>query len=114
MSVQELNAEKFEDYLKSDDISFIDFWAQWCGPCKSFAKTFEAAANDNNDINFLSVNIETESELSETFEIRSVPHLIVLKKGVVIYSDAGALSSSSLKELIEQAKNADVSSSTDH
>lgn len=110
MSVNELNFDKFENYLTSEGISFIDFWANWCGPCKAFAKVFEKVSIDNKDINFLSVNIEKETKLTETFEITSVPHLIVIKNGVVIYSDAGALSGSSLKELIEQAKKADVSS----
>ena len=108
MSVHELKSGEFESYLASEGISFIDFWASWCGPCKAFAKVFEKVSKENKNINFLSVNIEKETELTETFEIRSVPHLIVIKNGIVIYSDSGALSASSLKELIEQAKNADV------
>lgn len=100
-------AENFERYLSQEKIAFIDFWAKWCGPCKAFSKTFHDIAKQETEVDFVSIDIEREQELAETFQIRSVPHLIVLKKGVVIYSDAGALSKASLLELIEQAKKAE-------
>ena len=109
MAVDELGSMKFELILKEEGISFIDFWAEWCGPCKSFAKVFQSVAKDNNDIGFFSINIEKEKKLTEMFEIRSVPHLIVIKNGVVIYSNSGTLSKSSLNELIEQSKTAEIS-----
>ncbi len=109
MDVKDLTAASFENFLNRQGITFIDFWAEWCGPCKSFAKTFENVAKSHEDICFAKVNTEIESELAEIFEIRSVPHLIVLKNGVVIYSDSGVLSKKSLEELIDQAKEADMS-----
>lgn len=111
MSVQELNAKGLEALLDKTGITFVDFWAPWCAPCKSFAKTFEKVAAENSDISFVKVNIEVESELAEIFQIRSVPHLLVLKEGVVIFSDSGSLTQSSLNELVEQSKKADVSES---
>lgn len=109
MSIKELTATLFDNFLNRQGITFIDFWAEWCGPCKSFAKTFEMVAAKHEDICFAKVNTEQESELAEIFEIRSVPHLIVLKDGVVIYSDSGVLSKQSLEELIKQAIEADLS-----
>ena len=109
MSVMELTSATFENFLTQQGITFIDFWAPWCGPCKAFAKTFENVASNYSDICFASVNTEEEFELAEIFEIRSVPHLIVIKNGVIIYSDSGILSKKSLEELIEQAIEADMS-----
>ena len=110
MSVQELTAEGFEALLAQEGIVFIDFWANWCGPCKSFAKTFDTVSEENKDIAFSSVNIEVESELAETLQILSIPHLMVVKNGVIIYSDSGTLSKSSLNELVIQSRSAEVES----
>lgn len=108
MSVMELTSTSFENFLNKRGITFIDFWAPWCGPCKSFSKTFKMVSQNHPDICFATVNTEMESELAEIFEIRSVPHLIVIKDGVVIYSDSGVLSKKSLEELIVQAIEADM------
>lgn len=100
--------EQFEAYLNQQGIAFIDFWAKWCGPCKGFEKTFLDIASENEDISFASVDIESQPELVEALQIRSVPHLMVIKDGVIIYSEAGALAKTALKELVSQARDAVV------
>ncbi len=104
-----INGEKFEALINNNEIVFIDFWASWCAPCKQFAHVYERVAGSYKNIYFAKVNIEEESELADIFQIRSIPHLMVFKQGIVIYSEAGSMPESTLKELVEQALAADVS-----
>ena len=108
MSTLNIKSAQFETLIADHEIVFIDFWATWCAPCKQFAKIFAEVADLNKDIIFASVNIETESQLAEAFHIRSIPHLIVFKQGIAIYSEAGSMPASTLKELVQQALVADV------
>lgn len=107
--VHVLGQANFEEMIDTHEIVIIDFWAQWCAPCKQFAKTYEKVASECKQVLFASVNIEEQPDLAETFEIRSIPHLMVFKQGIVIYSEAGSMPESTLKELVEQALKADVS-----
>lgn len=91
-------------------ILFIDFWAPWCHPCLQFADTYAKVAEQYPSIYFSKINIEQEPSLAELFEIQSVPHLMVFKQGIAIYSDSGTMPFSTLKELADQALLADVSS----
>ncbi|KTD22812.1 thioredoxin [Legionella lansingensis] len=109
MPVNNLKTEQFEELIENNKLVFIDFWAEWCAPCKQFAKIYEKIAKENPLIQFTKVNIEEESELAETFQIRSIPHLIIFKEGIVIYSEAGSMPESVLNDLVKQALNADVS-----
>jgi len=104
-----LTGDKFEALIENNDIVFIDFWASWCAPCKQFAHVYERVAYSYKNIVFTKVNIEEESELADVFHIRSIPHLMVFKQGIAIYSEAGSMPESTLKELVEQALVADVS-----
>ena len=104
-----LNAENFEQVIESTPIVFVEFWATWCVPCTQFAKVYAQVAKANPNILFASVDVEQVSTLSELFEIRSVPYVMVFKEGIAIYSDAGVLPESALKELVEQAVAVDVS-----
>jgi len=108
-AVKILDSDRLSELLKKPDIIFVDFWAKWCAPCLQFAPVFAQAAEKNTDIVFASINIEQERELAETFQIRSIPHLMVFKQGIAIYSESGSLPESILLELIDQARNADVS-----
>lgn len=107
--IQAIKADTFESLLQENPIVFIDFWASWCAPCKQFAHIYEHVASKYPNICFASVNIEEETELSDLFQIRSIPHLMVFKQGIAIYSESGSMPESTLLELVEQALTADVS-----
>lgn len=109
MAVEVLSYDTFEDVIDKHQIVFIDFWANWCAPCKVFATVFEKVAIMHPDIKFVSVDIEHEDKLATEFSIQSVPHLLVMKEGIAVYSDAGAIPEKTLSELVEQAREADVS-----
>ncbi len=104
-----ISADQFETLIQDNQIVIIDFWAEWCAPCKQFAHVFEKVAERYDSIVFAKVNIQQENELAEVFQIRSIPHLMVFKQGIVIYSEAGSMPESTLKELAQQALDADVS-----
>jgi thioredoxin 1 len=95
--------------IQDNDIVILDFWASWCAPCKQFKHIFERVAAQFDQVLFAQVNIEQEHELAEVFQIRSIPHLMVFKQGIVIYSESGSMPESTFKELVQQAIDADVS-----
>ena len=107
--VKSINGLQFEAIIRDNEIVFFDFWAEWCAPCKQFARVYELVAAQYESILFAKINIEEESELADVFHIRSIPHLMVFKQGIVIYSEAGSMPESTLKELAQQALDADVS-----
>ncbi|MDF1677070.1 MAG: thioredoxin family protein [Legionellaceae bacterium] len=107
--VMALDANNFEQVIAKEPIVFVDFWATWCAPCTQFSAIYERIAKAYPHILFATVDVEKASELSEMFEIRSVPHLMAFKEGIAIYSDSGSVPESVLKELAEQALSADVS-----
>lgn len=103
-----ITGDTFESCIQQHEIVFIDFWASWCAPCKQFARVYEEVAGQYPGILFAKVNVEVEEELSEAFHIRSIPHLMVFKQGIVIYSDSGSMPESTLKELASQALTVEV------
>lgn len=107
--VQALNSASFETLLGQGGIIFVDFWAKWCAPCRQFTPVFERVAEQYENIVFASVDVEKETELADLFQIRSIPHLMVFKSGIAIYSESGTLPESVLHELAAQALNVDVS-----
>jgi len=108
-ATQSVSASTFEALINDNGIVLIDFWASWCAPCKQFSHVYEQVALKYPKIVFGKINLEEESELAEIFQIRSIPHLMVFKQGIAIYSEAGSMPESALIELIEQALSADVS-----
>lgn len=108
MSVKNVNQSQFDALINDNQVVFIDFWAEWCAPCKQFSKVYEEVAGHYSSICFAKVNIEEQQTLAEQFEIRSIPHLMVFKEGIVVYSNAGSMPASALKELAEQALTVDV------
>lgn len=104
----ELTHKNFDETIQNNELVIVDFWAEWCGPCKAFAPVFEEAAKQFPSIVFAKVNTEKEMELSQEFNIRSIPTLMIIKKQVIIYSESGALPLNAFKELIEEAIKVDV------
>ena len=108
-TARSINTEEFDTLIQDNEIVFVDFWAEWCAPCKQFASIYDKVASSYENVVFAKVNIEQESELAETFQIRSIPYLMVFKEGIAIYSEAGSVPESTLIELVQQAIDADVS-----
>jgi thioredoxin 1 len=108
MATIKLTADNFKETINNHDIVIVDFWADWCGPCKSFAPTFEAASEKYPDIAFAKVNTEEEREMAGGFNIRSIPTLMVFREQVILYAEAGALPASALDQMIEQVRALDM------
>ncbi len=108
MEILDLNEGNFNDVLSGDKTVIIDFWAPWCGPCRQFAPTFEAAAAKHEDVVFAKVNTEDEQGLAAAFNIRSIPTLMVFRERVMLFNQAGALAPAQFEELITQVKAIDM------
>ena len=108
MATIDLNEENFESTVNGSPIVLVDFWAPWCGPCKSFAPVYEAASEKFGEIVFAKVNTEEQQGLAGYFNIRSIPALMVFRDNIIIFSEAGALPASGLEMLIEQVSTLDM------
>ena len=104
MATIKLTKDNFNEVIENNDITVIDFWAEWCGPCKQFAPIFEKVSNEYSDIVFAKVNTEEEQELAGYFQIRSIPTTMIIREGVVVFSQPGLLPEEALKDVIEQVK----------
>jgi thioredoxin 1 len=108
MATVELNSSNFKDAITGNDIVFVDFWATWCGPCKSFAPIYEEVAEKNPDIVFAKINTEDEQNLAASFQIRSIPTLMIFREQIVLFSQAGMLPQSALEDLVAKTKELDM------
>lgn len=108
MATVELNKANFEDVVTQNEMVIVDFWASWCGPCRSFAPVFEAASEQHQDIVFGKVNADDEQELAAAFSIRSIPYVMLLREKVVLFAQAGALPAEGLESVIRQARALDM------
>lgn len=108
MSTVALTKENFNDTITGNDTVIVDFWAEWCGPCRSFAPTYETASEEHSDIVFGKVDTEDQQELAGAFGIRSIPTLMVFRDQILLYNEAGALPAPALEDLIGQVKALDM------
>ena len=108
MATIDLTIDQFEETVLGDGIVLVDFWAEWCGPCKSFAPVFEKASEQHPDISFTKVDTEAEQQIAGALQIRSIPTLMIFRDGVQLFSQPGALPAHALEDLIGQVKALDM------
>jgi thioredoxin 1 len=108
MATLNLTKENFEEVVTGNPFVVIDFWAPWCGPCRSFAPIYETVSEKYPEIVFAKVNTEEQQELAGHFQIRSIPTLMIFREKVIIFSQPGALPASAFEQVIEKAKEVDM------
>jgi thioredoxin 1 len=108
MATVDLSAQTFEPTVLEGGIVLVDFWADWCGPCKAFAPVYDAASADNDDIVFGKVDTEAEQALAQAAGIQAIPTLMAFRDGIGVFKQAGALPRPSLDELIESVRALDM------
>ena len=105
MATHTITAENIESVINENDIVILDFWADWCGPCKRFAPTFEAASEQHGDVFFGKIDTQDQQALAGQLGIRSIPTLMVFREQIMLFNQAGALPPAALEDILAQAKN---------
>lgn len=108
MAYVELTKENFEEVITGNEMVVVDYWADWCGPCKTFGPIFEKVSEDFPDAVFAKVDTQNEQEIASWFQIRSIPTLMIFREKVIIFSQAGALPEGALRQVVSQAGELDM------
>lgn len=108
MATQTITHDTIEATINDNGIVILDFWADWCGPCKSFAPTFEAASAKHDDVVFGKIDTQDQQQLAAQLQIRSIPTLMVFRDQIMVFNQAGALPPAAFEDLIAQVKELDM------
>jgi len=108
MATVDVTLENLRENLSSPGITLLDFWAEWCAPCRGFAPVFEAASERHDDIRFGKIDTEAQPELAEAFGIRSIPTLVAFRDGLPVFAQSGALPPDALEALITAIRGLDM------
>jgi thioredoxin 1 len=108
MSTTNLTLDSFEGTVTSEGITIVDFWAEWCGPCKMFGPIFEEVSESNPDVTFAKVDTEAEQQLAGSLGIMSIPTVMIFRDGIQLFAQPGALPKTALEDLLGQVRNLDM------
>ena len=108
MSTVDITTADFEKTVTDNNIVLVDFWAEWCGPCKAFGPVFEKVSGKNPEVTFAKVDTDAEQQLGAMLQIQSIPTLMAFREGIAVFRHSGAIPEQALDDLVEQIKGLDM------